>query len=520
MRILALILITTCIVSSPLFAAESDAQKKEVTQMFVNGKYQDVIKTSQKYIKNKEIRKELNYMVGLSYNRLGQYDKGANALKLAIGGKFEAPGIYFELGQAQFAMRTYQDAKKSFTLSRKAGYKADASLFYIGSCEELLKNKANALKVFNELAKDPKADADLRKSSWKKIIENELAPIDADKKATKEEKSKMVEAKVLPLFDQAEGLDDLKAKIQAAYASAPPKQAAKKEEKWWSLGASQDLKYDSNVISQSDDATSKQSNTGSTFFKSELEGSGNIKLPWEIDTKIRVRGNTTWYQEDDKTIRSNDNDAFTPSAKFERSLKEALGGFDLTPSVYLEYSYNRKDWQKRAENDYFTESVTGGLGVAGNWTGLGNSSVEARYKALQSYATTSDSNTWTVIATQSAKLPWGHAAVLLYTGTFLKMPKVPTKDTDSHLFRLDYVISDLYWMHWDVGLSYTFTDTKAQSVTRGTETEISPSLKVGKKFLQYFDVAGLYEYHSKDSDDVKNYKYDKSIYGLEASFKY
>ena len=499
---------------------QEQALKLEVFQLYSSGKYLAAIEKADQYLKHSSIHAELLYIKGLSQSRLEHFDLAEKAFVAAFESGHKSPDFYYEIGQATYAQRSYEKAKKYFRLGKESGYKSDTCQFYLASIEETLEHRDEAAKLYRELADDEKAQDPLRKSSWEKLINWEIEAIEDNEELTKELKKTQIEEKVLPLFEQAlafkfnEPLEARELEIRKKY------KLGRFAPRWWSLGLSQDIKNDSNVINQSDDATASKSNQGSLYYKSEVEGGAKLHLPYEIVTNLKARANTTWYQENDNSdIYTNNADAFTPSAKVERNLKDIIG-IDLSPSLMVEYSHNRKDWQKRKRNDFYSKSFTYGVGVAGDVTGLGSSSVQFRYKPLESYTTTSDSNTYTLIANQTIKLPWKHVLIGLYTGTWLRMLRTPTKDTDSNLFRVDYLLPDFLTLYWDVAMSYTVTDTKAQDATRGTEKNYSPSLKIGKKFLDYFDVAWKTEYTEQKSKDYRNYKYDKWVTGLELGFKY
>ncbi len=128
-RLLAAVVVALLLVSSPSFTQVSpeSAEKYNAGQdLFQKRRYADAIKTFEEAVTLDGKNAQAYQAMGLTYQKMRNYEKAAEAYKMATSVKRDYTGAYFALGQLQLvSLKQYRDAQASFrkVLEMEPGFK-------------------------------------------------------------------------------------------------------------------------------------------------------------------------------------------------------------------------------------------------------------------------------------------------------------------------------------------------------------------------------------------------------------
>jgi tetratricopeptide (TPR) repeat protein len=114
--------------------------------------YTEAISHYQKTLAIDAKNKKANYWTGWCYNELEKYSDAVAYLKKAIEADNKYVSAITELGYSYYAQGRYEDALAEFKTSIGIS-KTELNLYYAGLCHAAKKQKAEALKYYDELLK-------------------------------------------------------------------------------------------------------------------------------------------------------------------------------------------------------------------------------------------------------------------------------------------------------------------------------------------------------------------------------
>ena len=505
----------------------SDANNQALADIFVNyknGNYHKVIEEITPLLSDPELEGTLYYLQAICYSRLQDFDKAIQSFDHAIRSGNRAKDLQYEYGQALYAMEKYVPAKKAFAASIRNRHMQGSSLFYLAYINEQLRLYTKSKRYYSKMLTLNWIKSELKQSAHLGLARILLAQAEATNEA-----EIGVEDYVIPEIDEgleidghsviAADLQKLKAQLMKKYdlLGYRMKNGRTLARRRYNASISQSTQYDSNVVNQSDITTRKALEVASWYSKTEVQG--DYYFPWEgiivLTPSLRAY-DQVYLDRDHSNIYANDNYSMSPKTEvsWDHSFFQKIG----TAYSYIEYNYTGKDYNGTKDYQSYAHSWTYGLGEKLNAFDFGRSSIEVKRKDYQSYTASSNSDTTTVLLTQAATLPWNHVLIGMENIDFVRYSN-PHKDNNIYLTRLDYLILDLYWgITLNPAFAITFTDTKQQKATRGTEVTYNPSLKASKLFVQkHVSVEFEWNYIQNKSDDPVNYEYDKHTLGLNLS---
>lgn len=113
-------------------------------------KYAAAVLSFKKAIEKYPDYKEALYQVGWCYNDKERYNDAVPYLKKAIEIDKEYVTAITELGYCDYALQNYDDALKQFDKAISID-RTELSLYYAGLCYVGLRQKINALRMYNDL---------------------------------------------------------------------------------------------------------------------------------------------------------------------------------------------------------------------------------------------------------------------------------------------------------------------------------------------------------------------------------
>jgi tetratricopeptide (TPR) repeat protein len=510
------------------------ANEQAFTDVFTEykaGHYQEAITLLEKITETETSQLALkDYWTGLCYSKLQQFDKAVIAYKSALKNKGVFEDLYYELGQALYATNDMEQARKSFALSaKKNNYKNDTSYYYVGHISQILEEYKNAKDYYDRVLDVPNADKNLLQVSRYQMAESMLSLADEKYKSDKEQIRPIVRKFIIPQLEKAISVDKAAtvvkeiegriAEIKKEYDLDPNflKNGKKIPEKRYELSLAQKVKYDSNVTLANDQPSTIASQKDSFVFETSTSARYLyvIKKRYLVEPELRysfIRNS----DQDSPTVFTNDAYTLTPAirTKYEHKIKEKEAAFIFD----YDQAYTERDRLQLHDRIFYSRSQTFTLGERLKIF-ASDSNIKLKFKDYNAYTDTLDSNTTTFSYDQSIINGFGHIILVLFTADYTRLVANTLSDTNTYLFRLDYVIPSFLERYTiDFAYSHTSLDTLEQYETRGTETTSSPSIKISQNFGNLKATIG-YDYTSNSSLST-TYQYTKHETHFELKYSF
>ena len=108
----------------------------------------------------------------------------------------------------------------------------------------------------------------------------------------------------------------------------------------------------------------------------------------------------------------------------------------------------------------------------------------------------------------------------LFEADFIDNFNAPSTNTNTFLFRLDYIIPEIVPTYTlSAAFAATMTDTLEQKDTRGTEVSWNPSIDIAKDLTDKSKISFNYDY-TKSTSDSPDYSYGKSVFTTEYRYSF
>jgi hypothetical protein len=203
-------------------------------------------------------------------------------------------------------------------------------------------------------------------------------------------------------------------------------------------------------------------------------------------------------------------------------LEHTLLGKMATLNFDIEHNVTNRDREAKKDKIFYGRATTFVLGEKFKYFNFGDSTLKFKRKAYDGYDPTGsgDYDSTTLQISQVMMRPNGDLAIFLFINDYTRMIKDSSQDTDSYLFRVDYIIPTFYHgfgLH--LAMALTLLDTKEQSADRGTEKTYTPSIELTKKISSNVSYALAYDYTKKDSLN-DSYSYKKQTFTFELKLKF
>lgn len=500
---------------------------KDIFKLYKKGNYLKAIKDLDELQKFPAYRGRAFYWKGISYSKLQKYKKAAQNFKKAEQFGGYPKDLFYEYGQALYGMNDLKGASKYFQKSVAKNYRVPFSLYYVAFSNQTLEDYDTAFKFYNLLENEPTASKKLKQGA-----KYQKGKIILDQVGERKDHKFLIKSKVIPQYSDAikfspktamgkdinRDIKDIKKKFDLYERM---KNGAKIPDKKWSLRFNQIVEFDSNVYLQATDAAPVVQNKDSLILESQVFG--KYKYPIRKKFYIKPELKFTWKKHTDRdTADIYKNDAYSILPAIRNSYEHKLFNKKSSFLFDLEYSYNERDVNSTKELVFDNRSWTLVFGEKFDLFPQGGTTVKVKRKEFLSNTLTSNSRTLTVNALQIFKLPGGKLLIGTVNMDFANSYNNKTNSTNAYLLRGDFSWSKIYEKYdFDASLAITFTDTRAQSTTRGLEKSFNPTFSLSRKFLnKLIEVQATYDLTSKYSRDKVNYDYTKHVFSvdLEASF--
>lgn len=520
-----LIFCSLSLVSNSFAQEKSDLQK--LYSLFKQGFYADTLEEIDNLKKKFPKSGVLHYWEGLCYKKMQEYEDAHIFFSRARRLGYKNIEMDYEHGQALYALKKLKIALGAFSRSIKKGFKPDQSKLYIAQILEELKLDDKAYKFYDSASRGENDDI-AQAAGFKK------ATMLQQKAVGLQNPKNVILNKVLPKLEQAldrKGDSPLSKaialeifKIKNKYGLGPKKlrNGNVVPARDWDLYLAQRFGYDSNVVLEADEVNIESSNKDSMTSFTDINARYRFIQNdlWVFQPEMSVT-TERFFERENSEVYTNDNLILNPSltTKFEH----LMGGKPATTSLETAYVYRQQDFNAEKSVDYYFNQTSITLGERVNLLSMGPTQAKVGVEIVRGATDaldTLDRTTYTLSLDQIINLSKGAFLLLLNQNRFNGYKTAETNDTNSYLFRTDYVVPDAIWA-WDLNLTaaITITDTKEQSEERGTELLYAPGVFFTKRFKEW-RVKLLYNFNSNNSKDKDTFDYTQHIVSGELRYNF
>ena len=511
--------------SKTLSNAEAEKALTEALKYYDQRIFSEAINEIEKLKNVKKFKALAYYWEGSAYYQLSDYYLAIESLEIAKKYKFKADNLYFMLGQSHYAMNHLSKARRYFGLSAKKGYKVPASLYYIAYSSKKMKQNSIAIKYFRKIEKL----SDEVAGEFKQGARYMLAQIYRDESQKHPKKLKVIKKFVVPQYEKALDYDEsgpLANKISTElekimidngllvtkmYNGRPiPK-------KRWYSNINLAYKYDDNIVLQADQATSTAQNKDANLltYGASLRHVGTIYNIAQVQPQVTF-SRTYHTNRSDSNIYQNDTYSLTGALRTQWEHK-LFNEFAAT-LIDFTYTYSARDVGANQNVRFFTRSLDFSIGEKLKLTKRGETTILVKRNHTYNVnpSSNSTSNTFTLNQTLGIN---GVILIPRFSATGLRNVN-PFNDTDAFTFGSSLIFPNTLGFNLiNFGLNATFTNTKEQKATRGTEKMYVPSFSLGKSFGKTFWTFS-YTYTKNDSLDKQNQAYSKTLWSLQGMYSF
>jgi tetratricopeptide (TPR) repeat protein len=472
---------------------------------------------------DKQTQGLIQYWKGICYNRLQEFSDAIASFDKSLGMDYVPADIHYEYGQALFAAEKLSEARLQFRESLRRKFKRGVSLYYIGHISKELGERKKAYTFFRSIHKLDRAEA----KEVEQAAEMQIGDIYLEQTEKRPDAFRTIESYVIPQFQRAYELDkesslapliqDKIVKLQRKYdlilfqmrngrpTLNPP----------YFMRVSQEFGQDTNVTFSPAGTTITTSRQASLYLKTDLIGRYTFYYKDFLSISPEVRFNHTYYFNRVPEIYRNDNYLMAPAIR--TAYEHTLWKRPASVLVDYEYSEARRDVNAKEKLEFSSRAHTFMMGERFNYFDAGESIIRLRHRVLDSYLSSSDSKTSSLVFEQ---LKSYELSTLLFYISYDRMRVNDVRfDTDSLTFRTDIILGRVRdWFTPSFGLSLTSTDPINDRVNRGREFLINPSARLSRTFKRNWRANLRYDYQKNDSKDKDNFAYTKSIYALELEY--
>jgi len=461
------------------------------------------------------------YWRGLCYSRLQKFDLAQKNYKKALILGTESEDIYYEIGQAEYASQNIDEAIKAFKKSISLNYKTGTSSYYAGYMHQILEKQDTALKYYREIQKlkdDPDKVKQPALFQEAEIYFGRVLQKYADDKS---KRNSALEYSVLPRYETTIDYDGKTStadqarsrlnEIKLKYGVPGPKP--------WSASIAQKIKWDSNIVTEADEATVTISDTSS--FISSTRASGGYT--YNLNTKLSIRPDAAVsgdYHFQRGEVRVFTNDQIAADVNVRAKNNHLIKGKPATLMFDVESNYTIRDKDKVHELPFYARHLKFVLGDKAFFTPIGSTTLKFSYKIYDSYSTPLDAKTFGISISQ-------HLALIEFTRLTIA-PSVDFKraedgDNNRNTYKImtSFTVPELI-SRVTLNPSFTWTIDNTMNVfeSRGLEMTYSASLGTSFKFTKNINGMLNYDYTKKTSKDKATYAYTKHVITLGATYNF
>lgn len=517
-----LLLLCLFTLTAPAFAAlkAADLNHYEAAQkLYLEGNYPAALAAAEKMGSgDRETRAARAFFLAGTYAKMQAFDKALPYFKEAKDSGAVAPNFAYDYGQAFFAAHQLAEAEAQFIESIKSKFKVAASAYYVGYIRQLQENYPGAKDFYQRIQRLGTDPDQVKQPALLQMAEIEYER--AQTVAPKEKRHDVLRMEVLPLFElvrsHAPGTPSYtqaNARINEIERETAPVAERMANGiplpiKPYSLRLSQDFAYDSNVITEADDAIVQVSNKDSVVSRTALltKYQWNYARRFSFIPELYAAG-IFHSRRSEPRVHQNDNVTLAPAlrTKYEHM---SLGA-PATAIFDIEFNYMLRDYRQAHQLPFYSRFWNLSLGERVKWFKTGTTTLKFSFKFYENYDPSRNSLSPAVTLQQNVRIFGAYDLQNSLTADYLR-----ARDdiNDESNYRLRHVVTfpKLFWkMDFTPSLAFNLKDTMKQKGTRGNEFLVNPSALLSREFAKNWEGNFEYAFSRNFSKSKDQYQYSK-----------
>jgi hypothetical protein len=475
------------------------------------------------------------YLEGLCLNKLKRFDLSIKRFSFLKTKKFTPKEFYFEFGQANYALNNLDEARNSFGNSVKTNFQKQSSLYFIAYISQILEDYKTAEINYNVLLKDKNTKRSMRQVALFQLTQVLLSKLENIK--DKKKVFSYIKARIIPQLNYALRInkkspvakDIIKRKqdLEIKYGLNPLYliNGKKLSPKPYTLGLTQNFKYDTNATTSTDSLENLEKMKDSAIFGTTINAKYTKAFKRMFTVTPGISLSLTGH-EDGNNSEVFKNDALSITTTLANTYEHKLFGNQASFLFNLEHAYSGTDRNSTGSLSKITTSTNGytfSVGEKLKYFKFGDTTANFKFKTSKSYDETQHNKVFTFSLNQTALLPIKHMIIFTHQTDLTRYDTTKSSDTNSFLVRFDYMIPEIMRSYTlAFGLAGTFAPTVEETTTpeRGMEITLNPSVKLTKKTTKYLSTTVSYNYTKKTSGNSENYSYTKQVTSVDLALSF
>ncbi|RZA06503.1 MAG: hypothetical protein EOP11_10240 [Proteobacteria bacterium] len=510
------------VAENPANPAPSPAGLKELTAAKTaldRGGYPYVIQTlSSLHFTNPAEEAQSNFLLATAHAKLQAFDRALPHYKSAIRLNSPAPSLPYDYGQALFATQALAEAEEQFKISIVNKYKVAASGYYVGYLRQLQENYAGAADFYRRIQRLDGDEDKVKQPALFQLAELEYEK--AQRLADPELKSESLRMTVLLLYeaarDFAEGTPA--AKMSAERIAEITRATTARAERMangiplplqpFSLRLAQEIGFDSNVITQADDALVEVSGKDSPFSRTSAFGRYQWNFWERFSLTPELYAAATFYgRRSEPRVFQNDNIVLAPAlrSKWEHTSR----GAPATALFDIEFNYMLRDYPQDHSLPFYSRFWNFSLGERVKWFDTGTTTLRLAFKLFENYDPRRNSLSPAFSLQQNVRIFNAFDLQNTFSADYFRARDDQYDETN---YRLRQAVSFprlFERVDFLPSLSLQAKDTMKQSYFRGTEILINPAILFTRPFAKQFEASLEYGFSKNFSKSDDQFQYTK-----------
>jgi tetratricopeptide (TPR) repeat protein len=505
--------------------AETPGQLNEAKALFDKGAYHQSAVLAEKA---QDSSGAAAFLAASAYSKMQAFDQALPHYRKAVAAGVKEPALHYDYGQALFATRNLKEAEAEFKKSIVKQFKMAASAYYVGYIRQLQEDREGAKDFYQRIQRLSNDTDKVKQPALYQIADMENERISEESDKFKRGRALLKEA--LPLYKKARDFESGTPTAEQASAKIAEIERETEEftlrmvngnpipKKAYILKLSQELGYDSNVITEADGALIQVSNKDS--FVSKTGVFARYQWNWrrtfsflpELNAYAQLHARRSTPR-----VYQNDNIVIAPALRSKWEHKSR--GKPATALFDIEYNLMLRDYEAQHHFPYYTRYLNFIFGERVTWFDTGSTTVRLSVKFGENYNPDRNAITPAVSFQQNVKIFGQYDLQNTFTADYMRA-RDDVNDERNYKLRHSVLLPKLF-EKVDVtpSLSLTLKDTMKQKGLRGNELLVNPAVTLARDFGP---IEGNFDYsYSKNYSKSKDqYQYTKHEIKAGAAYRF
>jgi hypothetical protein len=530
--------IALCLLALAPLAAGAAPEKAQDTlaeayALFNKGAYPQALQKAEGiHAGSREARSAVEYFLGTVHAKMQAFDHAAEEFAKAEADGSRVPSLHYDFGQALFATQKLKEAEGEFRKSIVGKFKQGASAYYIAYIRSLLDDKPGARDFYTRITKLYHDPDKVKQSSLLQLAElayDETNEMKGDP-ARKAERKRLLEGEVQELYRRARDYDPATAVADQARARIAEIEGELEQmvermrngnplpRQPYTLLLSQDLTYDTNVITQADQALLQVSNKDALIWKTGVLAKYQLAVAKTFSFIPELGSAISYYsRRSSPSVYQNDNVSVSPALRTK--YEHWSGGNPATLQLDLDFNLMLRDYAKAHQLPFYTRTYSTALSERVKWFGTGSTTFKVGIKFVEYYDPSKNDYNPSVSLTQLVAL--GSTSLVNTLSADYLHARDDVTDERNYKYRASVTFTRaIEKIDVTPSLSVGVKDTMKQKGTRGNETNLSPSVALTRSLGQKLDGTFEYTWTKNFSESKDLYQYTKGEWHFGVSYNF